>query len=258
MANRILEKFRRGEKSLGIFTHMLSATAIEAMAYTGLDYAIIDIEHSPIAAEHAAELVGVAERSGLSALVRVDAIERSPILKMLDVGASGLIVPQVESVEQVRTLVSYAKFAPLGSRGYCQTRDGGWGLAENYAGGHGRLHGARQRGDPAHSPVRDRRLPGAHRGYRGRGGRGRHLHRPLRPLHRPGHPRRVRRRAAHSRRGAGAHGLREGRQALHNVSAATERPPRATSPRASPASTAGMDVNVLQSGLRELAGAAFA
>ena len=63
MANRILEKFRRGEKSLGIFTHMLSATAIEAMAYTGLDYAIIDIEHSPIAAEHAAELVGVAERS---------------------------------------------------------------------------------------------------------------------------------------------------------------------------------------------------
>ncbi len=135
MANRILEKFRRGEKSLGIFTHMLSATAIEAMAYTGLDYAIIDIEHSPIAAEHAAELVGVAERSGLSALVRVDAIERSPILKMLDVGASGLIVPQVESVEQVRTLVSYAKFAPLGSRGYCQTRDGGWGLAENYAGG---------------------------------------------------------------------------------------------------------------------------
>ena len=99
MANRILEKFRRGEKSLGIFTHMLSATAIEAMAYTGLDYAIIDIEHSPIAAEHAAELVGVAERSGLSALVRVDAIERSPILKMLDVGASGLIVPQVESVE---------------------------------------------------------------------------------------------------------------------------------------------------------------
>ncbi len=135
MANRILEKFRGGGKSLGIFTHLLSAPAIEAMAYAGLDYVIIDMEHSPIGAEHAAELVGVAERSGLAPLVRVDAIERSPVLKMLDVGAAGLIVPQVESVEQVRALVSYAKFTPLGNRGYCPSRDGGWGLAENYSGG---------------------------------------------------------------------------------------------------------------------------
>lgn len=135
MSNRILEKFTRGEKSLGTFTHLLSAPALEAMAYAGLDYVIVDMEHSPIGAEHAAELAGVAEKAGLGALVRVDAIERSPVLKMLDVGASGLIVPQVETPEQVKKLVSYAKFAPLGNRGYCPSRDGGWGLAENYSGG---------------------------------------------------------------------------------------------------------------------------
>ena len=60
MQNRVLDKFRAGEKSIGTFTHLLSAPAIEAMAYTGLDYVIIDMEHSPIVAEHAAELVGVA------------------------------------------------------------------------------------------------------------------------------------------------------------------------------------------------------
>lgn len=135
MTNRILEKFRRGEKSLGTFTHLLSAPAIEAMAYAGLDYVIIDMEHSPIGAEHAAELAGVAATAGLAPLVRVDGMERSPVLKMLDVGAAGLIVPQVESVEQVRALVSYAKFAPLGNRGYCPSRDGGWGMAPNYSGG---------------------------------------------------------------------------------------------------------------------------
>lgn len=107
MRNRFFEKYIAGEHSLGTFTHLLSAPAIEALARAGLDYVIIDMEHSPIGAEHAAELVG----------------------------AAGLIVPQLETVEQARQLVGWAKFAPVGNRGYCPSRDGGWGLDENYAGG---------------------------------------------------------------------------------------------------------------------------
>lgn len=137
MANRVLDKFRAGEKSLGTFTHLLSAPAIEAIAYTGMDYVIIDMEHSPIAAEHAAELVGVADGAGIAPFVRVDAIQRSPVLKMLDVGAAGLIVPGVETVDEVKKLVEFAKFAPLGNRGYCPSRDGGWGMAECYSDGMG-------------------------------------------------------------------------------------------------------------------------
>ena len=132
MKNAILEKFRRGEPSLGIISHLLSAPAIEVLAYTGMDYVLIDLEHSPIGAEHAAQLVGVAQGAGLAPLVRVDGIERSPILKMLDAGAAGLVVPQLETVEQARKLVGYAKFAPLGNRGYCPTRDGGWGSGSCY------------------------------------------------------------------------------------------------------------------------------
>lgn len=132
MKNAILEKFRRGEPSLGIISHLLSAPAIEVLAYTGMDYVLIDLEHSPIGAEHAARLVGVAQGAGLAPLVRVDGIERSPILKMLDAGAAGLVVPQLETVEQARKLVGYAKFPPLGNRGYCPTRDGGWGSGSCY------------------------------------------------------------------------------------------------------------------------------
>ena len=132
MKNAILEKFRRGEPSLGIISHLLSAPAIEVLAYTGMDYVLIDLEHSPIGAEHAAQLVGVAQGAGLAPLVRVDGIERSPILKMLDAGAAGLVVPQLETVEQARELVGYAKFPPLGGRGYCPTRDGGWGSGSCY------------------------------------------------------------------------------------------------------------------------------
>ena len=132
MKNAILEKFRRGEPSLGIISHLLSAPAIEVLAYTGMDYVLIDLEHSPIGAEHAARLVGVAQGAGLAPLVRVDGIGRSQILKMLDAGAAGLVVPQLETVEQARELVGYAKFPPLGNRGYCPTRDGGWGSGSCY------------------------------------------------------------------------------------------------------------------------------
>lgn len=135
MRNRFFEKYIAGEHSLGTFTHLLSAPAIEALARAGLDYVIIDMEHSPIGAEHAAGLVGVASGAGLAPFVRVDELSRSPILKMLDVGAAGLIVPQLETVEQARQLVGWAKFAPVGNRGYCPSRDGGWGFDENYAGG---------------------------------------------------------------------------------------------------------------------------
>ena len=66
MKNLFLEKYLKGEKSLGTFTHLLSAPAVEALARAGMDYVIIDIEHSPIGAEHAAELVGVAAGAGLA------------------------------------------------------------------------------------------------------------------------------------------------------------------------------------------------
>ena len=135
MKNRFLEKYRAGGKSLGTFTHLLSAPAVEALARAGLDYVIIDIEHSPIGAEHAAELISTASGAGLAPFVRIDEISRSPVLKMLDAGAAGLIVPQLESVEQAEKLVSWAKFAPLGNRGYCPSRDGGWGMADCYEGG---------------------------------------------------------------------------------------------------------------------------
>lgn len=135
MNNIVLEKFKAGQPCVGMFTHLLSGTALQALGQTGLDYVIIDLEHSPVGPGTAAELVTAAKGAGLCPLVRVNAIARGQILKMLDAGAMGLIVPQVNTVEEVQELVSYAKFAPLGNRGYCPTGDAGWGYGEDYAQG---------------------------------------------------------------------------------------------------------------------------
>ncbi len=135
MKNTVLEKFRAGERCVGTFTHLLSPAAIQGLGQTGLDYVIVDLEHSPVCPDEAAKLVAAAKGAGLCPLVRVDAIARSPVLKMLDTGAMGLIIPNVENAEQIRELVSYAKFAPMGSRGYCPTGDAGWGYGEDYRDG---------------------------------------------------------------------------------------------------------------------------
>ena len=128
--NRIREKFLNHELSVGIFTQLTSTVAVEALGRTGLDYVLIDTEHSAVGIEFLSSAITAADAAGIVPLVRINDIARSKVLQPLDYGAQGLIVPAVETVEQVRRLVEYAKFPPVGNRGFCPTRDGGYGYDE--------------------------------------------------------------------------------------------------------------------------------
>lgn len=113
--------------ALGTFFELGSSEVIECIARSGMDYVIIDTEHGPFSVEKTADLIRAAEAAGIAPYVRIGGQTRDHVLRMLDVGAQALIVPNIESVEQVRMLVKYAKFAPIGERGYCPTRTSGWG-----------------------------------------------------------------------------------------------------------------------------------
>ena len=128
--NRIREKFLNHELSVGTFTQLTSTVAVEALGRTGLDYVLIDTEHSAVGIEFLSSAITAADAAGIVPLVRINDITRSKVLQPLDYGAQGLIVPAVETVEQVRRLVEYAKFPPVGNRGFCPTRDGGYGYDE--------------------------------------------------------------------------------------------------------------------------------
>ncbi len=79
-------------------------------------------------AETSARLIRAAENAGVTPLCRVREISRPAILKLLDVGAQGLIIPNVHSVQQVKDIISYARYYPIGQRGFCPSRKDGWGL----------------------------------------------------------------------------------------------------------------------------------
>ena len=116
--------------AFGTFFELGGRGAMECLSRTGLDYVIIDTEHGCLSEETTADLILAAERGGLLPYVRIGDTRRPYVLRMLDIGAHGLIVPNIRSVEQVKELVSHAKFPPLGNRGYCPNRTTGWGADE--------------------------------------------------------------------------------------------------------------------------------
>lgn len=135
MNNKLITNYNNNIPSIGTLSHLKSITAIESLGVTGLDYVMLDLEHSPVSIDEAASYMTAATSAGLVPMVRVNETSRSAILRVLDAGAMGVIVPCIETVDQVKELIKHAKFAPLGERGYCMTRDGKWGFASSYENG---------------------------------------------------------------------------------------------------------------------------
>jgi len=117
MKNTLREKMLRGEKTIGSFFSLGGGSIAECMGLAGLDYIIIDTEHAAFGPNEVVELARSAKLYGTTPLARAQEVSRQAILKLLDAGAMGLIIPCVNSVEEARQIVRYGKYAPLGERG---------------------------------------------------------------------------------------------------------------------------------------------
>ncbi|MDR2826079.1 MAG: hypothetical protein LBV76_04715 [Deltaproteobacteria bacterium] len=127
MQNIARERMCKGEKLIGTFSVLGSEISVEGLSFGNLDYIIIDTEHGPFSEESAQNYIRAARVRKLSPFVRIKEISRSAVLRLLDAGADGLIVPCIQSVDEVKRLVEYAKFHPLGQRGFGIVRATGYG-----------------------------------------------------------------------------------------------------------------------------------
>lgn len=126
--NSLKEKLAHNQAVLGCFQKFADPVAVELMALSGFDFVIIDNEHCQSNPETLFTNVRTAQGMGMHAIVRVQCNEQVQVLKALDMGASGVQAPNVDTVEDARRLVSYARFAPAGVRGFGNTtRAGGYG-----------------------------------------------------------------------------------------------------------------------------------
>lgn len=117
MKNALRDKMKNGEKTIGTFFELGSGTAAECLGLSGLDYIIIDNEHGCFHPQTDLDYIRTAKQYGLTPIVRVQEISRPAILKPLDVGAMGLLIPCVKTVEDAEKIVEYGKYAPIGDRG---------------------------------------------------------------------------------------------------------------------------------------------
>ncbi len=91
----IKNKIKRGETVVGPFCIVPSATLIDTLGYSGMDFCILDTEHGPLDMQSITDLVMVANGTGIDPIVRVGENNERLILRALDVGASGVQLPQI-------------------------------------------------------------------------------------------------------------------------------------------------------------------
>jgi 2-dehydro-3-deoxyglucarate aldolase/4-hydroxy-2-oxoheptanedioate aldolase len=96
----------------------LNEDACEIAAILGYGTAIIDMEHGTFDQASAARIITVCKSLQLRAVTRVDSAERVPIQHALDFGSDGVILPQIVDLEHARRATSFAKYPPLGTRGF--------------------------------------------------------------------------------------------------------------------------------------------
>ena len=123
---RLPELLREWRALLGMFVGTAAPSLVEMCGHAGIDFVIVDNEHGSAGIESTEHMLRAARASGIIPVVRT---VESDILRMLDIGASAIQVPQVNSAEQARRIVAEAKYPPLGTRGAAfSTRAAGYGF----------------------------------------------------------------------------------------------------------------------------------
>lgn len=126
--NSVKEKLAAGERVFGCFDPMSSPEVVEIIALAGFDFVLIDNEHGPLTAETAYRLILAAEARGIDPFVRVGVHNKQEVLRFLDVGATGIMTPQVNTAAEAITAIAGTKFYTEGVRGLAGGRTFDFGL----------------------------------------------------------------------------------------------------------------------------------
>ena len=129
LRNLAKERIKAGKPIVGAVVHFAAPDFIEMLGFAGLHWVFIDCEHGSMSEESVEGMVRAAEVSGITPIVRPPGDDPHVILRYLDLGAQGLIIPHVETKEDAQAAVCNTKYYPLGERGVGRVRWSKWGTA---------------------------------------------------------------------------------------------------------------------------------
>src|SRR5512143_1798325 len=98
--NRVRQALQKGDLAIGAIMQLASPELVEMAGRNGCDFVIIDCEHGSFYLEGAVNMIRAAEAIGITPLVRVSDSDAGHIMRALDAGAMGVVVPNVASAAQ--------------------------------------------------------------------------------------------------------------------------------------------------------------
>ena len=122
LGRSIREKLRSGQPVLGMGLTFHAPLVAEMLGLTDFDAVWLDAEHGPINESQCDDMIPAAFLTDKPALVRAPNGDADTILRYLDAGASGVVVPHVNTSEEARDAVAAAKYSPEGHRSFGPAR----------------------------------------------------------------------------------------------------------------------------------------
>lgn len=123
MTETLREKIKNGGAAYGTMVSIFDNPEISRiLKNSGCEWFFFDTEHGYANIDRMYGMFGYAAMVGIPALIHIPEVNKTEIFRALDMGAAGIVCPNVESVEQAKELVRLAKYAPLGERGVSLTR----------------------------------------------------------------------------------------------------------------------------------------
>jgi len=126
MSASFKKKLIEKELLLGTILTLASTEIVEIVCQAGLDWLFIDLEHSALSFQDAQRMLQVAGPE-IPGLIRVPSHDDVWIKKALDIGAAGIIVPQVNTAADAQRTVQFCQYPPEGSRSVGIARAQGYG-----------------------------------------------------------------------------------------------------------------------------------
>ncbi len=120
--NRLKQMWARGQAALGGWLTIPSSVSAEIFAHAGFDWVCIDMQHGLIDYQVAVTILQAISTTDCVPVVRVPWNEPGIIMKALDAGAYGVIVPMVNSREEAEAAAGACRYAPHGYRSYGPVR----------------------------------------------------------------------------------------------------------------------------------------
>jgi 4-hydroxy-2-oxoheptanedioate aldolase len=114
--NRVKQLWREGRPAVGGFLSIPSSFSAEIMAHAGLDWLCVDLQHGCIDYADAVAMLTAISTTDTTPFVRVPWNEPAAIMKVLDAGAYGVIVPMVSNRAQAELAVAACRYPPSGMR----------------------------------------------------------------------------------------------------------------------------------------------